>query len=277
MKNLLQNQQTKLTDILFENRNKEYGAYVLRTESDRILTKAFFVGIGLLAAVSITPAIISALKPTPEIIKNPNEGFIYTPVQLNPEIEKTTPVQQVSVPQKKEQKEYDATLATPTRNANESKVIKDIPKDAIAGVNNNLTAPPAENTTYSPPITHSGPSTVVPPIVAPPEKKVPNNTIETAVDVEAQFIGGENAFRQKVSNNFDGSSFDSEGLLKTTITFVVEKDGTISNLKADGNDLDFNNEALRTLKTIKGKWTPAKIKGEPVRSYFKFPISMKFE
>jgi protein TonB len=37
-------------------------------------------------------------------------------------------------------------------------------------------------------------------------------------------------------------------------------DGTISGIKANGTNADFNNEALRTIKSIKGKWIPAKTK-----------------
>ena len=277
MKNLPQNTAKKLDEIIFENRNKQYGAYVLRTESDRILTKAFFIGVSFLAAVAITPAVISALKSTPVIPNVVESGYTYTPVDLNPDIEEFPPVEQQIVKQDKQVKEFDATLATPTRNANESNVITEIPKDAIAGVRNNFEAPPAETTSYTPTVSNSGTGHVTPTVVVPVVEKVPDNTIRTAVDVEAKFDGGEAEFRKKVANNFDGSGFESEGLLRTTITFVVEKDGSISNLKADGKDLGFNSEALRTIKSIKGKWTPAKIKGEPVRSYFKFPISMTFE
>ena len=64
---------------------------------------------------------------------------------------------------------------------------------------------------------------------------------------------------------------------KTTIIFIVEKDGTISEVKATGPNADFNREAIKTIKSVKGKWVPAKLNGENVRSYFKFPISMQFE
>ncbi|MFC3158778.1 hypothetical protein ACFOEQ_09795 [Chryseobacterium arachidis] len=100
------------------------------------------------------------------------------------------------------------------------------------------------------------------------------------MSAEASFNGGIESFRNKVMNTFDGSGFDSGDVMKTTITFIVEIDGTISGIKANGADADFNNEAIRTIKTIsaKGKWTPGKNKqGESVRSAFKFPISMKFD
>ena len=130
-----------------------------------------------------------------------------------------------------------------------------------------------------------------PPIVAAPVIETPavtapvviqpkpvDNTPATKVDVQAGFNGGIDSFRSKVVQNFSTADFEGTGeLMKTTVTFIVEKDGTISNVKATGSDRDFNAEAERTIRTIKGKWTPAKLNGEHVRSYFKFPISMMFE
>ena len=53
MKHQNQNQEFRFNEVLFEHRNKEYGAYVLRNESDRILTKALFVGVSLLDWLSL--------------------------------------------------------------------------------------------------------------------------------------------------------------------------------------------------------------------------------
>ncbi len=70
MKQHNQNQEFRFNEVLFEHRNKEYGAYVLRNESDRILTKALFIGASLMAAVSITPFVISAFKTAETTDKN---------------------------------------------------------------------------------------------------------------------------------------------------------------------------------------------------------------
>ncbi len=97
-----------------------------------------------------------------------------------------------------------------------------------------------------------------------------DNSPASVVDVEANFAAGINAFRNKVVQNFDTDSFDGSGdLLKTTVTFIVEKDGTISAIKAVGEDNKFNREAESTIKNIKGKWNPAKLNGQNVRSYFR--------
>jgi len=277
MKHLNTNQEFRFNEILFEHRNKEYGAYALRNESDRILTKALFIGASLLAAISITPLIISAFNNEPSV-HVPTDG---PPVIINlkdPITPEATPPVQV-IPQTvkpQDVKTFDDRLPDPKANVTHEKEYEKI-EGAIAGVKNNTEGVTATTEYHpTPPISGTGPVLpYVPP--TPPMPKVEDNTPRTKVDVEANFPGGINAFRDKVINNFDGSGFDTDGLMKTTITFIVETDGTISGLKADGKDIDFNSEAMRTIKSIRGKWVPAKVNGQNVRSYFKFPISMKFD
>jgi len=278
MKHLENNQEFRLNEILFENRNKAYGAYVLRTESDRILTKAFFIGVGLLAAVSIIPTVISAFNGGDSngiitVCEFPNIDMI-DPVE--PYVEPVVPPQTVTPPPPSV-KQYDATVVTPTRNADESNIVKDIPDDAIAGVKNDFDAPVAPKVN-TPTHVITGPETLVPPkIVTPVEVPKVSNEPEVAA-VLAKFEGGIDAFRNKVMNKFDVSAFQDEASVSTTVTFIVERDGTISDIKTNGKDASFNAEAIRTIKAVKGKWEPGKNKkGESVRSYFKFPITMKFD
>jgi protein TonB len=110
------------------------------------------------------------------------------------------------------------------------------------------------------------------------EVKVSSTEVYDKVDQSSQFPGGLNAFRQKVSDNFDGSVMDGgEGNLKVDITFVVERDGSLTDIRATGPNSDFNSEAIRTIKSIKNKWTPAKVNGQPVRSRYRLPLVMNFE
>ncbi|SHF37528.1 energy transducer TonB [Chryseobacterium sp. OV279] len=281
MKHLNQNQEFRFNEVLFEHRNKEYGAYALRNESDRILTKALFVGVSLLAAISITPLVISAFT---------NGSSVHVPVdgppvviklkkvddQPKPPVEIVKPVQPVAPPNVKQ---VDTSVPTPKSDAIEP-IKQDKPKDATPGLVDNLKGEPVKSDSYlpPPPVIGTGPVVKYTPPTAP---KVDDNHIADPTELasEAVFAGGIDSFRNKVMNNFDGSGFgDDGGTMKTVITFIVEKDGTISGLKANGKDADFNNEAIRTIKNIKGLWKPAKNKqGESVRSYFKFPISMNFE
>lgn len=277
MKHIHQNQEFRFNEVLFEHRNKEYGAYVLRNESDKILTKALFIGVSLLAAISVTPVIINAFKST-EI---PETGTVFT---LPPPVNVTTPEKdppaQVKPQPAPDVKTYDGRLPEPRKIVtNEKNVTPEEKLNAVASTQTSagkeITTPtyvPTTPTIGTGPVINTAPPTVVP-------KEDPNKIVDAKdLGKEAIFDGGIDSFRNKVMNNFDGSGFDSGDVMKTTITFIVEKDGTISGIKANGNDADFNNEAIRTIKSIKGKWAPAKNKqGEIVRSYFKFPISMKFD
>lgn len=282
MKHTETNQDFRFNEVLFEHRNKEYGAYVLRNESDKILTKALFIGVSLLAAISISPLVISAFeqeetKVTVEPVYRPVVIQDNT-VEKDPPKDIVKPVQPVAPPNVKQ---FDSSVPTPSSKADEKPTEK-VPEDAVAGLTNNFKGEPVKDT-YIPPAPTIGNGPAVPQIPATQPPKIDKNVIVSGSElaVEASFDGGINSFRTKVMNNFDGSGIEGNGeVMKTTVTFIVEIDGTISGIKASGSDADFNSEAVRTIKSIssKGKWKPGKNKqGESVRSYFKFPISMQFE
>lgn len=120
------------------------------------------------------------------------------------------------------------------------------------------------------------------------------------VDKEAVFSkGGDNGFRELVAIAIDTDKIDeyedfpeeekkeiqkliSENkptpsvMLYTTLTFIIEPDGTMSNILAEGENGSFNKEMERVVKEdIKDKWIPAEVKGKKVRSYYKMPIRMR--
>jgi hypothetical protein len=280
MKHIHQDQEFRFNEVLFEHRNKEYGAYVLRNESNKILTKALFVGVSLLAVVSMTPLLINAFKSDPAIDRTTHGGpHIFREVETP---EKDPPAQVKPQPAPEKVKTIDTTVPEPKAIVTNEK--KDTPKDNLNAVASNQTSQGKEVTTptYVPttPTIGTGPVINTAPPTIPVVEKTDKNKIETELSAEANFGGGIESFRNKVMSNFDGSGFESDDVMRTTITFIVEIDGTISGIKANGTDADFNSEAIRTVKAIsaKGKWIPGKNKrGESVRSYFRFPISMKFE
>ena len=109
------------------------------------------------------------------------------------------------------------------------------------------------------------------------DKPLDTEEIHTSVDIEADYgDGGLNGFRTKVMENFDSEAVQGEGVLTTTVTFVVESNGTVSQVKATGSNPNFNREAERVVRTIKG-WKPAKKGGVNVGSYYSLPLKMKFE
>ena len=276
MKNLLLSLRTNdLDEVVFANRNKSYGAYALRNDYSNQLTKALFIGIAFFASVSAVPLVMNAFKSEVVLPKDDFSGreilVINDTETPKPKPDNTTParVKTVANPEVTPVREIRKNKTLPTKKDFEGAAIgsetKDGPETTIAVAPPISVGPPAV-IPYQPPVAPSAPV------------EDPNVIIDGAkADVAADFKGGINAFRQKVAQSFDTSSIDQSGVVSATITFVVEKDGSISNIKITGANADFNQEAERTVKSIKTKWTPAQLKGKAVRSSFRMPISMRIE
>jgi protein TonB len=281
MKQLFFDPELRFNEILFEHRNKAYGAYDLRTESNRILAKSLFLSLAVIAGVSLTAMLVS-----PKAAEITETGGLVIEVENvdGPDIdeplkpEPVKPIVKPAAPVVQDIKTFDGRELTPTRNADDSKLDTKIPDDALAGVKDNLDGKvivqdnqPVINLPTS---TDTGSKTTDLPVTKPNNEVVDGGNLSVAAD----FVGGINSFRNKVIDKFDTSNFENESLIATTITFIVERDGSISGIKADGQNAEFNKEAIRTIMSIKGKWSPGKDKsGNIVRSYFKFPIKMKFD
>ena len=273
MKNFLKlNQDARLDEIVFANRNKEYGAYALRREESAVLKKSLFLGVSLFVVIGAVPLVMNALR-VDTVYETPITGpGDMIPIPDIPDKTEPEPVQPQQV---KPTETFVSTVPTPTKNPPVETPSPTVSKydDAVAGFEERDGEKPTVN--YTPPVTHPVVPTPVVPADPPKEK---SDEPFTNVDVQANFAGGINAFRTKIGQNFDLSLFEGSGETMTAnVTFIVEKDGTISNVKANGTDARFNKEAERTVKSVKGKWQPAKLKGEVVRSYFRVPITIQFE
>ena len=276
MENENLNYNPSLDEIVFENRNKEYGAYDLRSSYRRILTRSMIIGTLIFCIAAITPFVVMKIKQLAAKEKTEVDANL---IEILPE-------EQV----KEEIVEKEETPPPPPPKVEEKiEIIQNVVPEPVK-------APKVE--TPPPPISEQLKTTtglinqegvkqtahIPPPVQAPPkaaavESKAPSTTeVYESVDQEAEFPGSLNSFRNKIHENFDNSAMEGgEGTLKTTVTFIVERDGSISDVKASGSNSDFNSEAVRTVKSIRTKWVPAKINGQPVRQRFRLPLTMNFE
>jgi|GEM_PF-1995506 len=105
------------------------------------------------------------------------------------------------------------------------------------------------------------------------------NEVYTDVDTEAEFPGGMSGIHNFVIQNFSmpKMAMDSGISGVILIQFVVERDGTISDVKAVAPESrklkhGLEEECIRVIKLTSGKWTPAKRLEKNVRSYWRFPF-----
>ena len=92
-----------------------------------------------------------------------------------------------------------------------------------------------------------------------------------------EYPGGFNQFRSEVGNNFDTEAIAGDGVFRCEITFVIERDGSITEVKAGGNNSDFNTQAELAVYLVENKFSVAKLNGIPVRYRMRLPLSLSFE
>lgn len=129
----------------------------------------------------------------------------------------------------------------------------------------------------TPPVPPTPPA--APPAPPTPPKAPISPDAYAKVDKEASFPDGIESFRNLFTQNFDNSKVDGKGTIKTTASYIIDKDGNVKNIVVVGPNESFNTEVKRTIETIvtKKKWVPAQLNGQNIASLFRFPITMAFE
>jgi protein TonB len=271
-------QNLSLDEIVFENRNKSYGAYDIRTQYPRLLTKSFIIGTSLFLLAALSPFIYLTIQKMNEPPPQEVSADLVEILEDDPIIEEVKPDEPPPPPPPKEEEKIEVIQNVVPEPVKAPKI--ETPPPPISKQLETQTGLVAQEGVKAPAYTPPPPppSTGTKASTAEVKPQVSDTQVYSEVEQTAEFPGGINAFRNKVSGNFDGSAMNGdEGTVRTEITFVVERDGSITDIKANGKNSDFNSEAVRTIKSIKNKWTPAKINGQSVRYRFRLPLTMNFE
>ncbi len=107
--------------------------------------------------------------------------------------------------------------------------------------------------------------------------KVDDNAVYADPETKPAFPGGTAAIFRHIAKTMRYPLIAQENGKqgKVTVSFIVEKDGTLSNLKVSiGVDPNLDKEALRVIKILP-KFTPGKINGKPVRTSMNLPVTFK--
>ncbi len=102
-----------------------------------------------------------------------------------------------------------------------------------------------------------------------------NGKVKIDDEKPAYYPLGNDVFKNTIVKNFKFRNISSPSAKEfCEITFVVERDGTMTEIKASGTNESFNNEAVRAVSKITRKWVPAEINGEKVRYRFRIPLTI---
>lgn len=267
--------ETSWLNMVFEGRNKAYGAYQLRAENPKTTLKAFFSAMALLGTVAAIPAALNYLKTdktTTLVIPDTNEDEIIlvdTEVFKKEEPKKEEVGSEISKPLTDEKviKHINMVVAEKQKVTEEAATNSELEKAQIGQVTNEGTTSSNNALVTVPKTNETGTdgSTIV--------------EMPASLEVQPQYPGGIAAFLKTVGKNFKTPEVD-EGVktLQVMVYFVIEKDGSLSNIRVTRDPgYSLGKEASRVLNNMKTKWSPGFKNGQPVRTAYNLPITVNVE
>lgn len=263
-------------EIVFEDRNKTYGAYDLRKRYNSFIIKAFFLGVGLISLGIAAPWIASTLKKA--MPKEEVTVLDYTELPPPPSVEKPPPPPKVKTPPPPPIKQIKFIPPVITKAPDRIEEVEQALEKPEPVINNN-----PGPTEVSQPV-DPGPMEVKqpdpePPKVVEPEPPKEDNKVYDFVQVKAEFPGGASKMNEFIKGNLKYPRIPLENGIegKTTVGFVVMKDGSISDVKVlKGFNDQCDQEAVRIVKSMP-KWKPGNQNGNNVNSTFVLPIVFKLQ
>lgn len=264
-----------ILDIIFEGRNKEYGAYELRkTYNKRLITA--------LAAMAVFCVLMF--------------GGYFLSNALGDDVNKALEAQDVQLEEvKQEEKQEEPPPPPPPKPPDPPKVemTKFTPPKIVKDEEVKEEEKPPEvekledtkiDVTNQEGVKDEG-------IVAPPVEDAGKGVVEapkkveedwdktfTKVEIESEYPGGAAAWQRYLNRNlrYPQDAIDNEIQGTVVVQFIVDKEGMVSDVESISGPKELRDEAVRVIKKS-GKWTPAVQNGRQVKSYKKQPIVFRLE
>jgi periplasmic protein TonB len=266
-----------ILDILFEGKNKAYGAYQLRKTYNNRMLKALLatgallllLGIGyLLANVKKADANLYDTKETEMAELKKDEPPPPPPV--------APPPPPPPPPPEIKQIQFTPPVVKKDELVKKDEVIKDIPDDAQISTVDKLEV---KNTDQK--IEVKPEETKASEVVAAPPPKAVEDEVFQKVEIESEFEGGPKAWAAFLQKNLGGDVPKDKGAppgrYTVIVKFIVGKDGSVRDMSAESNNgYGMEEEVIRVLKKA-NKWKPGIQNGNQVTSVKRQPVVFLIE
>jgi len=251
-------------DLVFEHRNREYGAYQLRRKYYRVL----FGGVIVSASIGILAVIIPFLaRPREDRIISGGGGYSVSVRMEN----LTPPPDQIYVP----------PAPPPPEASKVPETVQYVPPVVVD------TVLPSESAQVATDIALASQENVIPDGTGSGfgDSLIPGGSGDGSeeplflVEVMPTFKGGDlTKFREWVGKRTNYPAAAIENKIRGTVflTFIVEKDGSVSNVTVlKGVHPLLDEEAVKAISDSP-KWSPGLQRGQPVRVRFQIPLTFQY-
>lgn len=273
MKNSVNLNSTEWCDIIFEGKNKEYGAFALRQSSWKRHLIAFGLIVLFMVFVAALPAIISTVQAA---TKDKNTGIDETRIidVIDDRIKEKEEILEPKMPEPPkfaEMKKFVPPTITTDDQASDPTEMTTM--DEVTKSTGFIGAFNVEGT-KDPEGVFKNVATDIMGGDDGKGKGEPTIYNVGTIQVNPQFPGGEAEMYAFIKKNLNYPTVDQEmgNHGRVALKFVVSKTGEITNIQlVKGVSPGCDKEAMRVLKSMP-KWIPGRQNGEPVNVYFIIPI-----
>jgi periplasmic protein TonB len=263
-------------DIIFEGRNKDYGAYELRKTYNKRLVTSLLAVAALCLLLFIGYVVANILENNKEA-----KAVVVQDVQLEEikQEEKKEEPPPPPPPKPPDPPKVEMAKFTPPKIVKDEEVkeeekppeVEKLEETKIGTMNQEgvkdegIVAPPADD---------AGKGVVE----APRKEEEDWDKTFTKVEIESEYPGGAAAWQRYLNRNlrYPQEAIDNEVQGAVVVQFIVDKEGNVSDVEAISGPQELRAEAVRVIKKS-GKWTPAVQNGRQVKSYKKQPIVFRLE
>ncbi len=274
------------TDIIFEGKNKEFGAYDLRKQSDRRHNRAvLFTLIGLVVVLigGYFWGMYSDFRMKQhelELQAQLEQQLAAMEAQEEEMQEEEEVIEAVQEPEQEEalpEEILNTIKDTEIAIAADNEVTEDITsKDEVQESTAAAGASTFDQGTDNLEVVRTHKDEII------VEEKKPEPVKEevfTAVEQMPQFPGGEAELLKYVATHIKYPTMAAENNIqgRVVVKFVVKKDGQVGDVVVlRGRDPDLDKEAQRVVKTLP-KFIPGKMNGQAVAVWYTLPINFKLQ
>jgi periplasmic protein TonB len=273
--------KSTIDDLVFENRNKEYGAFYLRRIYDKYMTRGILSSLLFFLLLVFGPKLYAKyqdMMAAKEDDLSLTEVTLAEPPPIDPKTPPPPPPPKIDPPPIKDQIKF-----VPPKVMKDEEVVEEDPPPAQEELKDVVIATKTEEgdkdgvdkslivEEKAPP-----PPPPPPPVIEedPDEKKVYDFVAQ-----KPEFPDGDKALFKYLSENIKYPAIARENGIegKVIVKFVVSRDGSIQNatvVRGIGGGCD--EEALRVVKGMPN-WKPGKNNGKPVNVTYNLPVSFKLQ
>lgn len=269
-------------DLIFEGKNKEYGAYEMRAKSDARHNRAMLVIIIVIAAVALLAMLVNTV--IEKAAARPEDQTEQAMVEMATEEAQEEEPQEEEQQRVEEQKpEVLPEEVLNTMKATELKITADAEvkeeiksQDEMKESTTAVGASDFDKGTDDLNVVREYQDEVV---VEEKKEPVDDNKVFDVVEQNPVFPGGEAALLKYVAEHIRYPAMAQENNIqgRVVVQFVVTKTGSIGQVKVvRSKDPDLDKEAVRVVKSLP-KFTPGKMNGHAVNVWYTLPINFKLQ